>query len=423
MAQKIIVRFMAVVLCLTAAVAAEAGNIGHTVYGLWSETYAGIIFGDVRYSSTTATDGYLGAWNCFVSTITPGAEGQYALELDTYGQNGGIFMQFGYNGTDTSPQVPTDMSAYAGGTLQFMAKIYTECGVKIEWTGGSKELLMNAKLGVAMDNQWHQVSVPLSWFTGINLSAITCPADFYSQWLASPPLTRTLYIDNVFWQKANPSYTLNATIKNTLTHAATTQITWSNVNLGSTKWKAADQYIELNLDCYMPNWGIQIYTDNTNTLTGANPLYVGGGNPAGLVGYSTMTVTASSQTLPMCWRITDSTITVPSIQQGAPSYPDRLWDANTSTTTSIAKAYPCFFWLKDQKTPDNPLTVGINEAFSNSDDYVTVWSSGGIHHAEGANWGGGCYSPNYIYLGANFSNGLTPRTYKTNELTLELFND
>jgi hypothetical protein len=413
MAQKIILRFLITGLCLSAAVTARAAT---AVYGLWSESYQGIIFGDTRSTTTGNANGYLGAWNCAVSTITPAPEGLFALQLDTWGQNGGIFMQFGYNGTDASPKVPTNMSAYANGSLQFMAKIYTECGVKVEWTTGSKELLMHANLGVAMDNQWHQVSVPLSSFTGIDLSSITCPADFFSQWVASPPLTRTLWIDNVLWQKFNPNPSVTCKLKNALSHAVATEVTWSGVNLGSTRWKAADQYIELSYDFFTPNWGIQIYTDNT--AAGANPRYHGAGNPAGLVGQTNAGgLDPSSSTLAMCWRITDSTITVPNIQQGAAGASDRLWDSNVVN----GDQYPCFFWMKDKGTPDDPATTSVNEVFVNADDYITAWDSRGIHHAEGANWGAGCYSPNYIYLGANFASGVTPRTYKTNELVVELF--
>jgi hypothetical protein len=59
--------------------------------------------------------------------------------------------------------------------------------------------------------------------------------------------------------------------------------------------------------------------------------------------------------------------------------------------------------------------------FTNSADYVTAWDMRGIQHAE-ATWGG-AKSPNYIYIAADFTYALTPVTYTTNKLMLELFHD
>jgi len=141
--------------------------------------------------------------------------------------------------------------------------------------------------------------------------------------------------------------------------------------------------------------GIQIYTDNKNA--GASIVYptVAGDsqNPAGLV-----TISTTVATLPMCWRLTDNTTGALTIAQGAPSFPDRLY------VTELGNAFPCFFWMEDKSTVANPDTH--TAAFANSDDYITVKDAArGGHFAEGNNWGA-MASPDYIYLGANFSNAV-----------------
>ncbi len=168
-------------------------------------------------------------------------------------------------------------------------------------------------------------------------------------------------------------------------------LTWTGVNLPM-DWKASDQYILLSVTATQAGWGIQIYTDNT--AGDANPQYSGSGDPAGLVDTDSTTIT-----LPMCWRLTDDTTNTYDIEQAG----------STLYSATLGSGYPCFFWMKDVGTP-----------FTDGEDYVTVMDERGGHHAEGSNWAD-YPNPNYIYIGAKFSNATTPNTYKTNTLRIEAF--
>ncbi len=188
-----------------------------------------------------------------------------------------------------------------------------------------------------------------------------------------------------------------------LNGGTTTQIWWdpAQITIGQTQWRRADAYILLNSTITAATGGIQIYTDNK--ASDANPQYTGTGNPAGLVAQEDTSATPLS----MCWRITDVSTTTLTIRRGAPGYPDRLW------AQELGDQYPCFLWMKDKNTP----------GFQNGEDYVTVKEAArGLHHSEG-DWGTGVPSPDYIYIGADFTNALTPRTYKTSTLRLEAFTE
>ncbi len=200
---------------------------------------------------------------------------------------------------------------------------------------------------------------------------------------------------------------MSVALKNNSDGSPADSITWEDVNPGITHWKAAEQHLEVSVDYAQEGWGILVYTDNT--ASNASPRYSGIGNPAGLVGYDDEDASASSTTLSMCWRVVDVSTDTLTINRGATvmelgdpvDYPDRLWSGE------LTKEYPCFFWMQDVQS-------------GNFDrEYATAWNIDGIQHAE-STWGG-AKSPNYVYFGADFSGALTPRTYRTNKLTIEIF--
>jgi hypothetical protein len=54
-----------------------------------------------------------------------------------------------------------------------------------------------------------------------------------------------------------------------------------------------------------------------------------------------------------------------------------------------------------------------------AEDYCTASDVRGIQHAEDT-WDG-AISPNYIYIGSYFTDAMTPETYTTGRLIVELF--
>jgi hypothetical protein len=365
---------------------AFAANIGNATYGVYTETYEGIKYGVANPGDVDG--GYIGAGGVAIGNtsddVVVSTEGSKCLKAIVNG-NGGWWSQFGDVG-----QVETDMSAYSGGSIDFMVKTSTDIIIKLEWTGGSNEKKINADLGVPLDNYWHHVSTSLASFTGIDLQKIKVPAGFHTVWDTTQG---TYWIDNVAWKKSTAG-SVSITLKNISDDLTTNQISWSNVTLGSTvTWKAADQYIELGLTYYAPVWGIQIYTDNK--AADANPQYSGSGNPAGLID-----TIATTKRLPICWRMVDVSTDTLTVRQ-TPDY--HLY------SQELANTYYCWLFMQDRNTA----------GFADAADSVTVWDMRGMHYSEGQ-WGG-AVSPNYIYLGADFTDAVTPRTYTTGKLTIELF--
>lgn len=381
---------------------AYAANIGRATYGLYTETYEGIAF-DIENSTdnlagSNAEGGFIGLWGVadFVDDANAPVEGSYAKRAWVVGGNGGWWIQFGYNpnGNPSNMKRPTNMTAYAGGNIDFWVKTNTDMVVKIEWTtaagaAGAAEKRIGADLGIPIDGSWHQVSTPIASFSGINLSSVTVPAGFHNVWDVA---FGTYTIDNVVWKKSTEG-SVSVALKNRIDNLTTSQMTWSGIVPGTTQWACADQYIEITTDYHYPGWGIQIYTDNTNAT--ASPRYTGTGNPVGLVDASTTT-----QVLPMCWRVVDVSTNTLGIQQTADYH---LYSPQLGT------GYNCWLFMMDKGT----------SGYADGSDDVTVWDIRGIHSSESGFTG--AMSPNYVYIGANFATALTPRTYHTNKLTVEVF--
>lgn len=216
------------------------------------------------------------------------------------------------------------------------------------------------------------------------------------------------------------SVTLKKISDNTV--PAEQSLTWKNVNPGVNIWKLADQYLQVDADTSFSDWGVQIYTDNCAADADpqfyiVNPSSV---NPAGLLATDDRT-----GRIPLCWKITDElwTASSPPPEQGGPGPGPQ--DPVEVPDPTIPNAYYFennYLWMKDRGTPDDPETPSLDETFADGEYYVTVWDQQGIQWGgDPAEHGGGMSSPNYIYIGGKFINATTPRTYKTNKMTLEMY--
>lgn len=401
-------------------------NIGRATYGLISETYPG--FKDQVYNERdsvspydylTGADpdgGYVGIWpstdNIQLSSDTVDfREGGSSLKAVVNG-SAGWFIQFG------TPTVSyADMSDYTDGTIDFWVKTSTDLRMEIKEVNlaGPNEMIFQKYLrkdtldvnGDPLEYDiWQRFSIPFTEFTyGIGdatyfINAVQIPIQFV------PTASATFYIDGLVWRKggADPgSYEVG--LKNRSDDTDALSILWSGIDVGVTEWKLADQYVELDLTLFDPDFGVQVYTDNL--AADADPQYTGSSDPAGLVAEDRPSINP----LPMAWHITGSTVSSLTVMRGVESgvcdgnsYPDRLW------TTENGPCYPAFLWMKDQNS----------DGFINGDDYVTVWETvRGIQHGE-STWGGAAF-PNMLYIAADFSNAKTPRTYQVGKLVVELF--
>lgn len=389
------VQLFAMMIIMSAGLFCRAypSGMGNAIYGIYSDTYEGVVYG------TTAAEGvHMGADNgalLYPDTSTYTEAGRSLRVISPAGkQYAGFWIQFGWDGTYAPAKVATNMSTYSGGTIEFDIRATSDLSVKIEWSGGAKELFIADLNSSWLDGNWHHVSIPLSNFTGISLSNITIPASFYTKWNELAP-QRTFWVDNVVWRKSTTG-SLQIDLFNVSNNQSADSISWSGVDPG-TGWKSADQYMRLQQTYYHSGWGIQIYTDNR--ATDASPYYTGSDDPAGLVA-----VSSPSIKIPMCWRVVDTSTTTLTIQRGAPEKPDRLW------SQELGNAYPCFLWMMDRHSTN----------FVDGYDYATVWDDQrGIQHGEASF--GGAVSPNYVYFGADFSGAMGSTTYRTGKLIVELF--
>lgn len=293
-----------------------------------------------------------------------------------------------YAGWGVVYDLEQNLSEYQGGDLRFW--IYSTTGnikIEIEAPTGNNNTPRNLTQYGWNDsyvNTWRHFRIPLSDFNLATSTAVKSPFKI-------TVLTQaTFYVDLVRWTTNFALSEVQIKIKDVETHIEKSSITFSRVNLIGlpTSWVVADQYIELNVDIATTSWGIRIYTDNTSA--DANPKYTGVGNPAGLVDTTTTT-----KRLPMGWTIEHSTRTFFQLGTGKPG----SW---------VSGGYQ-WKWFKDRNT----------QSFIDAKDYVTVWNNRGLlwndSDRDSKN------TPNYIYLSADFTTAVTPRTYKTSTLRIELY--
>jgi hypothetical protein len=205
--------------------------------------------------------------------------------------------------------------------------------------------------------------------------------------------------------------TLTVKIKKISDGTVVSELSWSGVTLGTTKWKAADQYLEIDKDFNRTGWGIQIYTNN---LPSGTTEY----NPAGLV---PTTGDPRAGTLSLAWRMMGDTTTYQhlGIREVGDSSDPTLHHLQSTDFPESVTYYP-WVWMKDpgltRDIPERHITQ-----FVPGEDYVSVWDCRGVHHAEGPLDFYPSLGPNCLYIATNFETATTPETYKTEKLTVELF--
>jgi hypothetical protein len=360
-----------------------------------------------------------------LTTSTRSLKMSYNLSYST--SWAGIFFQ------DTAP---VNMATYFSTTtaiLSFWVKTSTDLQVVIVSTQNYDYNYYKSKFrlsdyGVTCDGTWQKVRIILDNFyqrdKDLNFSSMTVLFGLSAIGSISGIGTaRTFYVDDIMWETPDTiPATFNIALKKISDNSTTSYLTWPESVLGS--WHYADEYIEINVENYSTvDWGVQIYTDNT--APDANPQWntiarsTATSNCAGLLGIPYGgSVSTSTVALPMCWRITDSTVPVSELAIVEVNNPTTQ---GISLSTSTGNTYFMWNWIKDRCTSDNPNTSLIDEKFTDGQDAVGIYKSNkGIQAAENTyEWFRG---PNCIYIGANFTSGATQRTYKTNKLVIELYN-
>jgi hypothetical protein len=166
----------------------------------------------------------------------------------------------------------------------------------------------------------------------------------------------------------------------------------------------ADQYLQLTVDPNVTGWGVQIYTDNTNS----NPRYTGAISSTTPVG-GLVDTSSTSIVIPLAWDA--QAASSPTLVAQEPN--------NCGTANGLACGW---FYMTDHAS----FGVAGSTTVANGAPYVTALSNYGIHYAQGTTFNnplefGAANPPVDIYLEANFSAALGGPTYQTTTLTVEFY--
>ena len=188
-------------------------------YGILSDTYTNPSLKLDTLNPPDTDGGFLGLWPYVappgVPIITVDSDNTTYLEAPASSKVtitndwAGMYIMFGYDGTaDGGSAVETNMSVYSDASLKLDVKTSTEFGVSVEWTDtvgrkDSAEKLVQADLGVVLNNSWQSVSIDLSTLVGkdhglpINFTKIKLPFAFS----ADAGTGTVFWIDAVRWEK------------------------------------------------------------------------------------------------------------------------------------------------------------------------------------------------------------------------------
>lgn len=296
-----------------------------------------------------------------------------------------------------------DLSRFSSGQLRFWLYYTSSFGVNevfqfcVEHPSAPTKNCFNFSSPAAL-GQWHEVVLTTTTFAtwGINLSSLYSPFEITKQY------SGTFYVDDVRYVTSDVSSPyFNVALLNRAGNSPTSAITWSTATAAA-PWTLADQYILLTVDPNTTSWGVQIYTDNTNS----SPAYTGAVSST-TPGGGLVEISSPSVILPMAWE---------ALAASSPTLVAQ--EPNSCPGNGLGCLW---FYMQDHAV----FTQG-NPSVFNGAAFVTAASNYGIHYAQGTTFGnplefGAAKPPYYIYLEGNFSKALGGTAYQTNTLTVEYY--
>lgn len=407
----LILFFLFFVICST-----YAGNIGRSVYSVYSESLTGVNFDTHTYCDDSVKMwpdgpgahpewGGVGGVMSISSMTTGGVEEGVVYTRCYFPTNSGCWLSLCF--VDSSGQSQAkDMSAYYNGTLKFLVRVnksvdWNNLFIGLTLNGVSfKRFLANLSgFDTSKIGQWQEVSMVLnesteSMITSENLKTASCLFSISSNDGISDS-DFSLDFDYVRWVKSGTTGDYSVKLKKISDGSivSTNNITWSSSKFQQ-GWQVADQFLEIDYDrdSSTRNWNVKIYTDNGNGLR--NGLYA--------------TKNGKDYVMTMCWRASENALPYTDyngahtlqIAQGHNSTDDYdyLYDSGSSSTV-----YAPWLYMQDFAT--------LSTATDKDKDYSTV-----MGYKKGGNSGYHGYSGDYdnvnrngyysgskvnLYLGAN----------------------
>ncbi len=249
-----------------------AANNTRNVYSVYSDNFTGAHFyGESVTVPSSDEDGMKEYhWNQKM-VVTPQSDGvvegvQYSRYTIPAEMGWDVIAYTPVTGSNTV--APRDMSAYANGSIKFLARstkssfLTAKVGYQYRYSGSDTNYTKTlSELNFVADGQWHELSIPVP---SVNLGLVK--ALFLFQ-----PMTLTegdyIDIDNIRWVKNNAGATFSVIRKkvsdNTVVSDQTAPISFSEDSYGQ-GWTVADQYLELDIDGEMlnNNWTVRVFTNN-----------------------------------------------------------------------------------------------------------------------------------------------------------------
>lgn len=338
-----------------------AANNTRNVYSVYSDNFNGAHI----YGGTVASGDEDGAkidlWNQgngleLIPSYSGGIEGK---EYITYKIKANVWDVVSYSPYNNSGLAPRNMSAYAGGQIKFWARSSNSsfgtatAGFQYRSGGDVSFKKTLSELNFNANGQWQELTISLPTN---NLDNVISMFIFQANTLT---VGNSIDIDNIRWIKSSGAASLSVVRKKVSNNQVTTDpISFSEGTFGQ-GWKAADQYLEMDIDGEFSNnnWKIYVYSNNTSTTT------------AGLYNATIDDV------LPMAWKVSCSTLpytyiddqsreNINSLEIGENWSPDGktlygLFDAGkVAKIGDDAKAwYPWFFMQTNGDTSMNSLVL------------------------------------------------------------------
>lgn len=250
-----------------------AGNIGRTVYGVFTETYNGAHFGVPSSDEDAIASQLWDNQSMYGETMNDiPAEGEIYSKLTNgtphpessiWKYGGGGYVSVNSNGYH-------NMSAYYGGNIKFYVRssdsnmTNMKVGVKLN---GIEIMVTLSDLGFSANGQWQELTFPLTTTTNSNITAANL-ANTNILFIFNLPevnyvVGESICFDHIRWIKPGDG-SFTATVKNISDNQVATEdkITYAQ-SCFRQSWIAAEQYLELDLDREeSSNWYVRIYLNN-----------------------------------------------------------------------------------------------------------------------------------------------------------------
>ena len=243
-----------------------AANNNRNVYSVYSDNFNGAHIYDGTVTSGDEDGLKIDLWNQgnglnLIPSSSGGIEGK---EYISYSIKANVWDVVSYAPYNSSGLMPRNMSAYAGGQIKFWARSsnssFGTATVGFQYRSGGdvsfKKTL--SELNFNANGQWQELTISLPTN---NLDNVISLFIFQANTLT---VGDSIDIDNIRWIKSSGAASFSVVRKNISDDQVTTDPVSFSVDTFGKGWRAADQYLEMDIDGEFSsnNWSVRFYSSN-----------------------------------------------------------------------------------------------------------------------------------------------------------------